>query len=357
MPYENQTVLQGPQIAVTSLAFSAKVGLLAAAGPGGANVWDLQTRQSIPLTSQQAGAPQPETTVYLAAAWSYFMEISGHILLLGSWDGSVQLWDYMSERSMLESIRKPVYHTSSVQVVSLDVFQQEVPAEDRAQLVASFLDRSVVMWTLSAQGELKKKFSIALEDGFLAQTVRFDTTTGNIYAFAMQGGKMGCALVYDVETGKVDQSLKYHLGGLVQAVATASTSDHFLVAIAGSNGRQASNVVLWQKKRPSPSILRSTLSKKSDPDVLYIPLNKNTFDDLHLFSATLCTTVSIVATYVMSGGSAMAATAIEEPLSTATVVPEVTPDLAEILRVMLAIALLFVFKATMSPSSLFQGER
>ncbi|KAJ3879624.1 hypothetical protein F5051DRAFT_438568 [Lentinula edodes] len=153
MPYENQTVLQGPQIAVTSLAFSAKVRLLAAAGPGGANVWDLQTRQSIPLTSQQAGAPQPETTVYLAAAWSYFMEISGHILLLGSWDGSVQLWDYMSERSMLESIRKPVYHTSSVQVVSLDVFRQEVPAEDSAQLVASFLDRPVVMWTLSAQGE------------------------------------------------------------------------------------------------------------------------------------------------------------------------------------------------------------
>ncbi|KAJ3879625.1 hypothetical protein F5051DRAFT_194336 [Lentinula edodes] len=104
------------------------------------------------------------------------------------------------------------------------------------------------------------------------------------------GTDRGCALVYDVETGKVDQSLKYHLGGLVQAVATASTSDHFLVAIAGSNGRQASNVVLWQKKRPSPSILRSTLSKKSDPDVLYIPLNKNTFDDLHLFSATLWST-------------------------------------------------------------------
>ncbi|KAJ3874150.1 hypothetical protein F5051DRAFT_443595 [Lentinula edodes] len=191
MPYENQTVLQGPQNAVTALAFSAKVRLLAAAGPGGANVWDLQTRQSIPLTSQQAGAPQPETTVYLAAAWSHFMEISGYILLLlGSWGGSVQLWDYMSERSMLESIRKPVYHTSSVQVVSLDVFQQEVPAGDRAQLVASFLDRSVVMWTLSAQGELKKKFSIALEDGFLVKTVRFDTTTGNIYAFAMQGDKM-----------------------------------------------------------------------------------------------------------------------------------------------------------------------
>ncbi|KAJ3921076.1 hypothetical protein F5877DRAFT_76586 [Lentinula edodes] len=145
MPYENQTVLQGPQNAVTSLAFSAKVRLLAAAGPGGANVWDLQTRQSIPLTSQQAGAPQPETTVYLAAAWSYFMEISGHILLLGSWDGSVQLWNYMSERSMLESIRKRVYHTSSGQVVSLDVFQQEVPAGDRAQLVASSLNRSVVM--------------------------------------------------------------------------------------------------------------------------------------------------------------------------------------------------------------------
>ncbi|KAH7881673.1 uncharacterized protein C8R40DRAFT_1165082 [Lentinula edodes] len=52
----------------------------------------------------------------------------------------------------------------------------------------------------------------------------------------------------------------------------------------------------------------------------------------------------------MSGGSAMAATAIEEPLSTATVVPEVTPDLAEILRVMLAIALLFKTTAA-SPST------
>ncbi|KAF9016122.1 hypothetical protein BDP27DRAFT_1440730 [Rhodocollybia butyracea] len=61
------------------------------------------------------------------------------------------------------------------------------------------------------------------------------------------GTDRGCADIYNVNTGKLVQRLKYNSGGLIQSVATCETVEHFLVAMASSNERQTSNIILWHK--------------------------------------------------------------------------------------------------------------
>ncbi|KAJ3718803.1 hypothetical protein C8R42DRAFT_585036 [Lentinula raphanica] len=139
------------------------------------------------------------------------------------------------------------------------------------------------MGTLRGEGELKRTFSITLEEGFIPKTVRFDRDTGNILVFAWHSGAVGsvsldnqcknfiactphgfeiwnlerislvkkleqhpiilplpkhacfvegntrvvggtdrgCAELFDIETGKVAQRLKYNQSGLVQSVAVS----------------------------------------------------------------------------------------------------------------------------------------
>ncbi|KIK50813.1 hypothetical protein GYMLUDRAFT_125164, partial [Collybiopsis luxurians FD-317 M1] len=317
----------GPQDAIMSLAFSAQSRFLAAAGPGGVVVWNVESLRNVPLTSKHGETELPERTTIPAATWIYFSETACHVLVLGTWDGSLQLWDYNPERSV-RTVRKSVAHTSAVQVVSMDFLQQEVPMGGRAKLATSFADHSVSVWTLSADGELKKTFSVAFDKVIMPKTVQFDSTTGNLYVFAFHGGSVvfldgltgniiwtkkngpavmgsvsldqtceqfaactsqgfelfdldrlthirafscepvlisvpkniqfsdygttvvggtdrGSALVYDVENGRVIQTLSYHRGGLVQAVATSTKENDFLVAIGGSNANQACDVILW----------------------------------------------------------------------------------------------------------------
>ncbi|KAJ3992027.1 WD40-repeat-containing domain protein [Lentinula boryana] len=331
--YQKLATLHGPQDAITSLAFSVYGKFLAATGPGGVNIWNLENLESVLLTSRQGGVEEPDKVAIPACTWLYFAQRSHHVLLLGTWDRSLQLWDYTDETMV------PVTHItegadgSTVQVVSVDVFQREIPVGGQGKIVTSFADRSVCMWTLKAEGELKQKFKVTLEVGFMPKTVRFDAKSGNILVFSMNGGNVvlldghtgttvwrkmnapklmgsvalnrecnkfiacttqafelldvekmsfirkfdhhpillsvpkhvsfteedskvvggtdrGCAEVYDLKNAKAVQCLKYHLGGLVQSVAACTTREHFLIAIAGSNGHQACDVILWFKNRP-----------------------------------------------------------------------------------------------------------
>ncbi|KAJ3743034.1 WD40-repeat-containing domain protein [Lentinula detonsa] len=353
MKYQIKSTLQGPQDAVTSLAFTVQGKLLAAAGPGGVSVWSLATSQLVPLVSGIGGYQQPERTAFPVVAWLFYKEQSRHVLMLGSWDGQLQFWDYVDERSTLESTRQAVRHTPLAQVISVDIFPKEVPAGGRAKIVTSFADSSVSVWTLSMNGELKKKFTIKLHISFIPKAVRFDTKTNNIYVFAMNGGDIafldchtgntiwmknggptvmgsisldptsenfavctsqgfelfelerisyirkfdgepihiavpkhlsfvedgskvlggtdrGYAALYDVQSGKVVQKLKYSLGGLVQSVAACATNDDFFTAIAGSNGHQRCDVIVWQKPRPIP---RSRHMEGNDEYVV-LPIKK-----------------------------------------------------------------------------------
>ncbi|KAJ3716691.1 WD40-repeat-containing domain protein [Lentinula raphanica] len=80
------------------------------------------------------------------------------------------------------------------------------------------------------------------------------------------GTDRGCALVYNVSTGTVMQTLAYPRGGLVQHVSTISLEETHLVAIAGSTRHQSADVLIFQKpafKASSDSKTKTDFSKSS----------------------------------------------------------------------------------------------
>lgn len=114
--YKHTATLRGPQDAVTSLTFSAQCRFLAATGEydlieevlqydqlftglGGVNVWNISNHQVIPFASSGVG-PYPDKMAFPAAIWVYFMQRSQHVLLLGTCDGTIQLWDYVEESAV-----------------------------------------------------------------------------------------------------------------------------------------------------------------------------------------------------------------------------------------------------------------
>ncbi|KAJ3739840.1 WD40-repeat-containing domain protein [Lentinula detonsa] len=214
--YKEPTTLKGPEDAVTALAFSVHGKFLAAVGPGGVNVWNMSTHQSVPFSSLPVGkfgtssatsatrATQlPEKGKFPALAWLYFAQRSLHILLLGTLDGQLQIWDYIDERMTFELNRKIVDITlppgsiGHKQVLSLDVYPREVAFGSHAQIVASYTSRSVLVGTLRADGDFKQRYFTTLEAGFMPKTVRFDKN-GNLLVFSMYGG---IVTLLDVQTG------------------------------------------------------------------------------------------------------------------------------------------------------------
>ncbi|KIK50042.1 hypothetical protein GYMLUDRAFT_122920, partial [Collybiopsis luxurians FD-317 M1] len=328
-PYHNLATLRGARDAITSIAFSAYGKHLAAAGPGGVNVWNLESLQKIPFTLKQ-GERELDKAAFATAVWLHFAHLSRHVLLLGTADGHLQLWDYIEER--LVSLQSNSQFLRPHYVLSVDVFPRHVPLGGHAKIVVSFADHFIWMGTLKGDGELKAKFSVTLEEGFMPKTVCFEPSNGNIIVFSMKGGNvtlvdsqtgntvwrktdapdyMGsvsldgpctkfiastpqgfevydlqkmtplkrpkqqpvllsipkqacfdeentkiiggtdrrCAEVIDIKSGKVEHKLVYHQGGLVQSIAICPTSERLLVAIAGANGNQPSDVILWSKNR------------------------------------------------------------------------------------------------------------
>jgi len=120
--YKNIATLRGPQDAVTTLTFSAQAKFLAATGQcnlieevlhfdqlftglGGVNVWNINNHQVIPFASSEVGVPHPDKIAFPVAIWVYFMQRSQHVLLLGTCDGTIQLWDYVEERAVSLKLR------------------------------------------------------------------------------------------------------------------------------------------------------------------------------------------------------------------------------------------------------------
>ncbi|KAJ3769893.1 WD40-repeat-containing domain protein [Lentinula raphanica] len=217
--YKELTTLKGPEDAITALAFSVHGKFLAAVGPGGVNVWNLSTQQSVVFSSSPVVNPgtsstssgtsatratqPPEKGRFPALAWLYFAQRSRHVLLLGTLDGQLQIWDYIDERLAFELNRKivnitlPVGSIGHKQVLSLDVYPREVALGSHVQIVASYTCRSVLVGTLRADGDFKQRYFTTLETGFMPKTVRFDKN-GNLLVFSMYGGII---TLLDVQTG------------------------------------------------------------------------------------------------------------------------------------------------------------
>ncbi|KAL0575667.1 hypothetical protein V5O48_006298 [Marasmius crinis-equi] len=81
------------------------------------------------------------------------------------------------------------------------------------------------------------------------------------------GTDNGKAIVYDISSGKVFQSLPYTREGLVQSVATHVTGEICYIAVAGSATQQSSDVVIWSKNVKNVETVSSNAEHTSKTDV------------------------------------------------------------------------------------------
>ncbi|GAW06646.1 hypothetical protein LENED_008584 [Lentinula edodes] len=82
------------------------------------------------------------------------------------------------------------------------------------------------------------------------------------------GTDRGCALVYDVGSEEVLQTLSYPRGGLVQPVSTITLPERHLIAIAGSTAQQPADVILFEKCIPAeedPAQLKTAIPNCEPP--------------------------------------------------------------------------------------------
>ncbi|KAJ3766720.1 hypothetical protein FB446DRAFT_793851 [Lentinula raphanica] len=77
------------------------------------------------------------------------------------------------------------------------------------------------------------------------------------------GTDRGCALVYDVESERIIQTLQYPGGNLVQPVSTFTLPGRHLIAVAGSTQEQSSDVILYEKRFPQTA---TQASSEVDPE-------------------------------------------------------------------------------------------
>ncbi|KAJ3927491.1 MAG: hypothetical protein NXY57DRAFT_1042384 [Lentinula lateritia] len=180
--YQPLSKFTGPCDAVISLAFSAKGKFLAAAGYSGVYVWNLSTCASTPLP-HMLFAPQNPKYVINAAVWVYFHKNNQHILLLGSMQGDIILWNWDDDSQML-----------------------------------------------SSSGEFSKVFSTVLDDNFKPKTVQMCKKTRDIFVFPLYGGEILCL---DYKLGAI-KSRKSPGPGRMGSVSLNCTSDKF-VAYTGKN--------------------------------------------------------------------------------------------------------------------------
>ncbi|KAH7880261.1 WD40-repeat-containing domain protein [Lentinula edodes] len=331
--YEPLATLSGARDAVVSLAFSAKAKFLSAAGYSGVFVWDLSTSAAITLP-HMLFAPQNPKYVITSSFWVYFQKNKCHVLLLASMRGDLILWDYKDDiKSFQVLYRVPPMENKEEEVLSMDVYEQDIASGRIGRVVAATANRHISVWSLSSSGEFSKIFSTTLDENINPKTVRMCKITRDIFVFPFYGGEILCldyktgaiksrkshgpgimgsvalsntsnkfvaytgknfhlyrlaslellktysaetpvvmfsktvafgeseniivggtdrghALIYEVNTEELLQTLTYPRGGLVQPVTTITLPDRHLIAIAGSTAQQSADVILFEKRIP-----------------------------------------------------------------------------------------------------------
>ncbi|KAK1221670.1 hypothetical protein PQX77_015500 [Marasmius sp. AFHP31] len=282
-------------------------------GYSGVNVWRLDDLSPVGLPCN-GSTSTGKKNIYSASAWIYFEDHSQYVLLLGSLDGRIVIWDWSHAKSVFEIGRSAVAPSSADcgQVTSIDVLQPSFAR--KARVAAGRADGSVAVWNVPSQGDFVQIFTVELD--CIPRTVAFDTLSRNLGYVAMHqdtnrlaastakdfrifqlreclplitlksnlpvvtfpkqvafieagtglvvGSDVGTPAVYNVKTGKVAQILKYPRGGLVQTIAAARLADVYYVAVAGSAPDEPAEVLIWRTKRriekpPQAAIQQATL--------------------------------------------------------------------------------------------------
>ncbi|KAJ3731140.1 quinon protein alcohol dehydrogenase-like superfamily [Lentinula guzmanii] len=224
--FKKTATLRGSQDGINALAFSEEGKFLAAAGRGGAIIWDLATLSEVTtpsalIQSKTWDAARSFNTV----EWMYFREQeSTHILLLGSDAGEVILLGWVPERKAFRIIQRLPPEEAGDGVISMHVYERE-PSQARAYFVVATYGGRVSVRRLTLTG-CHILFSTTVDYELVA--VRFYPRTRDVYLFAAAGGLIACL---DKETGQTIFSGR--LGPeTMGSICVDSTGDRFVVGTA-----------------------------------------------------------------------------------------------------------------------------
>ncbi|KIK50921.1 hypothetical protein GYMLUDRAFT_182088 [Collybiopsis luxurians FD-317 M1] len=237
--YKPIAILPGPQDAVISLAFSAKAQFLAATGYSGIYIWELSATSSPSVAKilYMLFAPQNPRYIITCSAWAYFHKSNLYVLLLGSMQGNVILWNWsdttkVSNRcsSLRLLYRVPPFNDELDEILCIDVHELETATGILGRVAVATANWIVSVWTLTSAGKFSRAFFTTLLDGFNPKTIHFCKDMQDILAFSFYGGKI---IQLHYKTGAI-KSYKSHGPGVMGSVALSKASDKFL-AYTGQN--------------------------------------------------------------------------------------------------------------------------
>ncbi|KAJ3968600.1 WD40-repeat-containing domain protein, partial [Lentinula raphanica] len=228
MSYQCLTTLQGARDAVISLSFSPQAKFIAAAGYGGIAIWDLETFDVIPVSSNVYNPRNPRN-VCTASAWIHFEQNDRHVLLVGSQEGTLSMLQWTDNHKAFSTVIQVIPESPGSQVLSIDVYQEEISIGRLARIVVATADTRVTVYSLSSSCELKEIYSVLLND-FNLIAAKFCKRTADIYAFEFDGGGV---LRLDDKTGTLKSNQKY--GPDPMGTVCTDDSSTFFVAFTGQD--------------------------------------------------------------------------------------------------------------------------
>ncbi|KAF5342742.1 hypothetical protein D9758_015921 [Tetrapyrgos nigripes] len=168
--------------AVLSLSFSLDGRFLVIAGFDGVAIYDMfSTPPSAPMATPHISVNNPDVKpVFTTSQWMLCERESRHLLITGSSNGDLYLWEWRDDHQLFETFNKVPStiaqdgQVSDGEIISLDVYKAYVPDGRHGRVAASFASRIVKVWSVSLTSkEVTMVFRVSMEETFILATVKF----------------------------------------------------------------------------------------------------------------------------------------------------------------------------------------
>ncbi|GAW04651.1 hypothetical protein LENED_006456 [Lentinula edodes] len=174
-------------------------------------------------------SPNPNSNSTRLHSTIHFEQADRYVLIIGSQKGTLSTLNWDNETKSFEPSLQVPPEGSPHQVLSIDVYQAEVPLGRLARIAVATADNRATVYSLSPFGDLQEIFSSVVEN-FSLVAARFCKKNRDVYVFELNGG--GISLL-DAKTGNVKSTHKY--GPDPMGTVCLDDSSKFFVACTGKD--------------------------------------------------------------------------------------------------------------------------
>ncbi|KAF5364428.1 hypothetical protein D9758_010717 [Tetrapyrgos nigripes] len=145
-------------------------------------IYDMfSTPPGVPMATPHISANNPDVKpVFMTSQWMLCERESRHLLITGSTNSDLYLWEWGDDHQLFETFNKVPStiardgQVSDREIISLDVYEAYVPDGCHGRVAASFASRIVKVWSVSLTSkEVTMVFRVSMEETFIPATVKF----------------------------------------------------------------------------------------------------------------------------------------------------------------------------------------